>query len=272
MTPAQSKLLGGVTLYKLVVPPATPGDPGTVFEGLDTYFDDADNDALTFTSVADRTNHVVVAGYMKNGDAIFLDMLQNDPTIDTFNLVVEATDAGKPGDPKSSTKERLEVETNAPIGQPYTVVQHAENENFIRLDKTVGLRKDIPHSMIFEGGFAFVETLTGAAVAFNAFNGLPLTKPAGTEADPSASYLTITATEAASLPATGVLAEGTPVANVVLSFLVTKTGQATVTVTFHEWVPVDNTDSVPVPAFYRDPVMRTLRFSVVAVTQKPVAL
>ena len=94
---------------------------------------------------------MVVAGYMKNGSAIFVDMLQNDPTINTFNLVVEAKDGGKPGDPKSSTKERLEVETNAPIAQPYTVVQHADNFNFIKLDKAVGLRKDTPHSMVFRG-------------------------------------------------------------------------------------------------------------------------
>ena len=137
LTAAQSKKLGDVKLYKLVITPNT--EVGTtddvLFKGLDTYFDDADNDKLTFTSAADRTNHVVVAGYMKDGSAIFVDMLQNDPTINTFNLVVEAMDAGKPGDPKSSTKERLEVETNKPLVQEYMVVQHADNYNFIKLDK-----------------------------------------------------------------------------------------------------------------------------------------
>ena len=50
--------------------------------------------------------------------------------------------------------------------------------------------------------------------------------------------------------------------------MVTKTGAAMVTVKFHEY---DDAAGI-IPAFYKDPVMRTLRFTVVAVTQKPVAL
>ena len=257
LTAAQSKMLGDVKLYKLVV----PGDPPDEFEGLSTYFDDADNDTLTFASAADRTNHVVVAGYKKDGNAIFVDMLQKDPTINLFNLVTHAMDAGKPGDPLSSTKERLKVETNKPLPQEYTVAQHSDNHNFIELDKIVGLRKDVDHRMRFEGGFTFTGITTINATTL-------LEKPA----DGDMSYLTINATGAASVGKVlgTTLTDDDDTGVLILIFKVTATGAATVTVTYHQFGDHDNDTSSDEEYF--DPVMRTLRFSVVAVTQKPVAL
>ena len=257
LTAAQHKLLGEAALYKLV-----KADITMAFEGLTTYFEDADNDTLTFTSEADRTNHVVVAGYKKDGSAIFVDMLQNDPTINTFNLVTQASDAGKPGDPQSSTKERLEVETNEPLPQEYMVVQHAENQNFIRLDKaTVGLRQDTVHKLRFVGGFQFINLIKSGIDDTTL-----VAKPAaGSEAD----YLTLTATGASLSPTPDPLAAGTTVnADLLMGFKVTTTGAATVTVTFHEWVPGTGGGD----GAYKDPVSRTLRFSVTAITQDPVGL
>ena len=134
--------------------------------------------------------------------------------------------------------------------------------------------------MNFVGGFAFAEAINDAttdgkpdATMDVTVADTPIKKPAGDVADPAKHYLTITANGAASLPATNALIDVTsPAAGLRLDFMVTKTGAATVTVKFHEWVPPTTDVDVTVPGAYKDPVIRVLRFSVVAVTQKPKAL
>ena len=239
------------------------------------YFTDADGDAL-LSDIDDET------GYFARSEESYINVVKAqkdgvvvDVTKDvggSFTLTLHVVD--KSG--AMSDVATISAEAPGPIADLYEVRQDLHDGDFG--NATVSLREDVEHTLTFAAfgsdrttagneGFRFIHvfeedqvgagyTLSGSSVAQNALVKLPDTRPAAATgdvgavvvADPAA-YLIISKT--GSVDITGTSVDGVA-ANTVdlidtdniptLTFEVTGTGRASVTVTYHRVVGKDGDD------------------------------
>ena len=230
---------------------------------LDTFFDDPDQDEMTYELRSGRQSHAVVAGVKKDGSAVYVEMI--DDAIAHFTIIVKATDDDA-DNPLSAPELALTVRTMPPLTNTYVVKQDNFNLSGLKDGRKVAFRdlaETAKDTLTFEGGIQFFKLVnTDANIEYVVDLDLSNARAADyVQIEHSKEIISFSNTAADF---------ATDNTDTTLMFRPLKPGNAWIKITYHEHESgAASTDDA---VYKKPPRSQTLRFTVAKVVENVVVL